>query len=122
MGKKKLLILISSIVAILAIALTIIIVVVVNNNKKPEDNFIDSARSIKVVQIDGSATVTDEKETINCFKGMNLYDGDSLNVDNDSVVVIKFDEDKYVYLGQNTTVNIKSEGKEKFKTNVFVEK
>ena len=82
---------------------------------------IDSARTIKVVQIEGSATVTDDSETIDCFKGMNLYDGDVLNVSKDSILVVKFDEDKYVYLGENTKVNIKSEGKDSYKTNIFVE-
>ena len=82
---------------------------------------IDSARTIKVVQIEGTATVTDDNETIDCFKGMNLYDGDILNVSKDSILVVKFDEDKYVYLGENTKVNIKSEGKDSYKTNIFVE-
>ena len=85
------------------------------------ERLLDSARNIKVVQIEGSATVTDDTETVDCFKGMNLYDGDTLNVGKDSVIVVKFDEDKYVYLGENSKVNIKSEGKDKFKTNVFVE-
>jgi hypothetical protein len=85
------------------------------------ERLLDSARNIKIVQIEGSATVTDDTETVDCFKGMNLYDGDTLNVGKDSVIVVKFDEDKYVYLGENSKVNIKSEGKDKFKTNVFVE-
>ena len=78
------------------------------NNNTSNGQFLDSARTIKVVQIEGSADVSDGKETINCFKGMNLYDGDTLNVKAESVLVIKFDADKYVYLGENTKVNIKS--------------
>ncbi len=81
---------------------------------------IQSARTIKIVQIEGEATVTDEYETSECFRGMNLYDGDKIEVKANSVLVIKFDEDKYVYLGENTTINLKSEGENKYKTNVFV--
>lgn len=101
-----------------------------NNNSKTNDNgndsgsrtLLDTARSIKIVQIDGSATVTDSEETLNCYTGMNLYDGDTVDVNSESVIVLRFDEDKYVYLGEDTTVSIKSEGKDKFKTNIYVEK
>lgn len=83
---------------------------------------LDSVRSIKIVEMEGNATVTDETETTNCYKGMNLYDGDLLKVAESSVVVVRFDEDKYVYLGENTDVSIKSEGTDKYKTNVYVKK
>ena len=125
MDKKKLIILISSIasVVVLAVAITLILVFTLGKSSDSEkrDNLLDSARNIKIVQIEGSGTVTDDKDTITCFKGMNLYDGDSLKVNEESVIVVRFDEDKYVYLGENTKVNIKSEGKDKHKTNVYVE-
>ena len=91
-------------------------------DRENNGSLLDSARSIKIVGMEGSATVSDDKEELKCFKGMNLYDGDTLNIGADSVLVIKFDEDKYVYLGENTTINIKSEGKDSYKTNIFVEK
>ena len=91
-----------------------------NNNNGGNNQLLSTARSIKVVQVDGGATVTDSKTTTNCFKGMNLYDGDTLTVNADSTLVIKFDDDKYVYLGEKTIINIKSEGKDKYKTNVYV--
>lgn len=93
-----------------------------NNAETSRGMLIDSARSIKIVQMDGKATVKDEKEELDCFKGMNLYDGDTLNIGEGTVLVIRFDEDKYVYLGENTKINIKSEGKDKYKTNIYVEK
>ena len=93
-----------------------------NNSNTETGNLIDSARTIKVVQLEGSANVRDNKETVACFKGMNLYDGDVVDVLANSTLVVKFDEDKYVYLAENTTINIKSDGKDKFKTNIFVEK
>ena len=93
-----------------------------NNAETSRGMLIDSARSIKIVQMDGKATVKDEKEELDCFKGMNLYDGDTLNIGEGAVLVIRFDEDKYVYLGENTKINIKSEGKDKYKTNIYVEK
>ena len=92
------------------------------DDRENNGSLLDSARSIKIVGMEGSATVSDDKEELKCFKGMNLYDGDTLNIGADSVLVIKFDEDKYVYLGENTTINIKSEGKDSYKTNIFVEK
>ena len=121
MGKKKLLIIIISIAVVVIAAVSIILAVVLNKPKANNDNILDSARTIKIVQIEGSATVTDESGTNDCFKGMNLYNGDKVNVNADSVLVIKFDEDKYTYLGENTIINIKSEGKDKFKTNIYVE-
>ena len=92
------------------------------NNNDNTGQLLDSARSIKVVQIEGSANVTDAKETTACFKGMNLYSGDKVDVSANSVLVVRFDADKYVYLGENTTVNIVSVGKDQYKTNVYVEK
>ena len=126
MGKKKLIILISSIASfvVIAVAVTLILVFTLggksNNSNSDEGRLLDSARNIKVVQVDGSATVSYEEENANCFKGMNLYDGDTVLVNNESTIVIKFDEDKYVYLGENTKIKIKSEGNNKYKTNVFV--
>ena len=123
MSKKLLIIIISAAVAVIA-TVSIILAVVLS---KPKDNgnnnngYLDSARTIKIVQIEGSATVTDDEGSSSCFKGMNLYNGDKVNVNADSVLVIKFDEDKYTYLGENTIINIKSEGKDKFKTNIYVE-
>ena len=81
-----------------------------NNNNNNNNQYLSTARTIKVVQIEGNATVTDTEETTKCFPGMNLYDGDTLTVSKDSTLVVKFDDDKYVYLGENTVISIKSEG------------
>ena len=89
------------------------------NNDSRE--LIDSARKIKIVQMEGKATVTDDRETLNCYVGMNLYSGDYVEVSKESVLVIKFDEDKYVYLGENTKINLLSVGKNSYKTNVYIE-
>ena len=122
MSKKKLWIIIgSSIAALVIVAVTLILVFTLGSKGKTEDGFLDSARSIKVVEIEGSATLEDEDESIPCFKGMNLYSGDKVTVNQKSVLVVRFDEDKYVYLGENTKINIKSEGKDRYKTNIFVE-
>ncbi|MCR5349466.1 MAG: FecR domain-containing protein, partial [Acholeplasmatales bacterium] len=93
-----------------------------NNKKTDESNLIDSARKIKIVQMEGSAKVTDEKETLDCYVGMNLYSGDNVEVAKSSVLVVKFDDDKYVYLGEETKINILSVGNSKYKTNVYIEK
>lgn len=122
MNKKKLLIIIIISSAVLLItAITLILVFTLGKGNSNEDGYIDSARSIKVVQIDGSATVNDGEKDLTCFRGMNLYSGDKVCVNSDSVLVIRFDQDKYIYLGENTKINIKSEGKDRYKTNVYVE-
>lgn len=84
--------------------------------------FVDVARKIKIVQLEGTSTVTDEDDTYDCFIGMNLYSGDVLEVADQSVAVVKFDNDKYVYFGSNSKVNIVSEGSDKYKTNIFIER
>ena len=119
--KKWLIIIISSVVAI-ATAVTLILVFTLRKPAEDPDNtkLLDSARTIKIVQVTGEAIVTNEDEEIQCYKGLNLYDGDFVSVSKESTIVVKFDEDKYVYLGENTKIKIRSEGKDKFKTNVFV--
>lgn len=124
MNKKKLIIIISSIAAAVVAAVAIVLAIVLSNKsgENTDLNYLDSARTIKIVELEGNATVTDDKETINCFKGMNLYNGDTVDVLENSVLVIKFDEDKYVYIGENSKINLKSQGKNSYKTNIFVEK
>jgi hypothetical protein len=124
MSKKKLIIIISSITAAIVAAVAIVLAIVLSNEsgENTDLNYLDSARTIKIVELEGNATVTDEKETINCFKGKNLYNGDTVDVLENSVLVIKFDEDKYVYIGENSKINLKSQGKNSYKTNIFVEK
>lgn len=126
MNKKKILILLLSFVFIFLVAISLTSCFssepAATSTTDESERLLSTARTIKVVQIEGSATVTDTDGEINCFKGMNLYDGDKLDVKADSTLVVKFDDDKYVYLGENTTINLRSEGKDKYKTNVFVEK
>ena len=120
---KKIIIIIISAVVVIAAAVGITLGIVLGNKGgNQNNNLIDQARNIKIVQIEGKAKVTDSKETTDCFKGMNLYNGDTVNVEADSVLVLRFDEDKYVYIDQLSTIKIKSEGKDKTKTNIYVEK
>lgn len=121
--KKWLIIIISSIALVAAVAVTLVLVLMPkNNNTNDNERLLDSARSIKIVQITGSGSVSDEDGSYNCYKGMNLYDGDTLDVASNSVIVIKFDQDKYAYLDENTTAVIKASGTDKTKTNIFVKK
>ncbi len=93
-----------------------------NDNNNNNEHLLSTARTIRVVKVEGTASVYDGEETTACYKGMYLYDGDTLTVAANSTLIVKFDEDKYVYLGGDTIVNIKSSGKDKYKTNVFVTK
>lgn len=101
---------------------TIIPSTTTSTQESTEPVFVDVARKIKIVQLEGTATVTDEDDTYDCFVGMNLYSGDVLEVANQSVAVVKFDNDKYVYFGSNSKVNIVSDGSDKYKTNIFIER
>ncbi len=126
MSKRSwIIIIISSAVALITAVTLILVFTLRKPAEEPTNNntdlLVDSARSIKIVQMEGSGTVTDSEGTTDCFVGLNLYDGDSLKVNDKSVIVVKFDEDKYVYFGENTKVNLKSEGKDSYKTNIFVE-
>ena len=64
MTKSKLIILISSIAAAIVIAVTVILVVVLNSKPKPTNNEGDlrEARTIKIVQLEGTATLYDGTE------------------------------------------------------------
>ena len=72
-----------------------------------------SYRVIKVLQIDGTATVErDNTGALDVYEGMALENGDTLSVDANSMVVLQMDGDKYGYVEENTILNMVAEGDE----------
>ena len=68
-------------------------------------------RIIKVFDFLGTATVTrTETKEITPFKGMNLESGDSISVLEESSMQLTLDDDKYVTLDENTTIDLIATG------------
>lgn len=103
MSKKRLGIIGCVATAVLAVAL--ILLLILGKDK--------SYRVIKVLQIDGSATVErGNNEDLDVYEGMALENGDTLSVDANSMVVLQMDGDKYGYVEENTILNMVAEGDE----------
>ena len=83
----------------------------------------DAYRSIKVFEIDGTCTVERDGDTLDAFKNMSLSSGDSFTVGESSFARLKLDDDKYVYLGANTKINLTATGTANdSKTMVYIER
>ncbi|MGN0733103.1 MAG: FecR domain-containing protein [Emergencia sp.] len=58
----------------------------------------ESARTVVVDGVNGTAVVLDEsKESMNAYKGMNLYSGNDVTVQKSSDMTLVLDMDKYLY-------------------------
>ena len=83
-----------------------IVAAVLMLNKKPE-----TYRVIKVMSADGHSYVTrGEIKDLEAYEGMALQSGDSVHVDGNSSLVLMLDEDKLVYVEQNTDFSLIAEG------------
>lgn len=73
----------------------------------------DGYRSIFVASVSGGVTVNREGQTgeIACYEGMKLQDQDVVTAAGDGSVILKLDDDKYVYLEPNTQIKISAAGK-----------
>ena len=99
---KKLIIIISSII-IVAIAIAVGLFCLLRGNK-------DSYRIIKIIELDGNATVTRESTgDITPYNNMILESGDTIFLESGNMT-IQMDEDKYAYVEENTKFSIKAEG------------
>lgn len=70
-------------------------------------------RSIFVASVTGGVTVNREGQTgeIACYEGMKLQDQDVVIAADDGSVILKLDDDKYVYLEPDTQIKISAAGK-----------
>ena len=80
----------------------------------------DAYRLIKIFDFSGTAIV-ERAETgeLSPFKGMNLESGDSVSVHENSSMQLNLDDDKYITLEENTTIDLVFQKKEQFKFPVF---
>lgn len=98
--KKKALIVSAGICAIAAAAIIILLLV----NKK------DSYRIIKVYEIEGEATVKRQgKGEIQVYNNMLLQSGDTISL-KQGTMTLKLDDDKYVYVEENTEFELIASG------------
>lgn len=69
-------------------------------------------RSISVATVTGEAAVSraGQTELLSCYEGMKLQDQDVLTVADDGGIVLKLDDDKYVYLEPNAKIRISATG------------
>ena len=69
----------------------------------------ESYRSIAVDNLCGTTLISSEKtEEKEAYKGMHLYSGDSVDVQNESNLTLCMDGDKYVYAEENTKFKVES--------------
>ncbi len=101
MSKKKIMIIGGAAVAVIAIVVTLLLVL-------PKDA---SYRVIKVLEMEGAATVTREGVgDLEAYEGMTLESGDKLSVNANSNLVLLMDEDKYGYVEENSVLVMVAEG------------
>ena len=73
----------------------------------------ETYRVITVSTLEGSAYVKhSDGQIVNAFEGMNLYDGDTITVDENSNMVIDADSDKHLLAEAGTSFSLTAEGTE----------
>ncbi len=101
MNKKKKVLIVSAVICVIAAAAIIILLLV---NKK------DSYRIIKVYEIEGEATVKRQgKGDIQVYNNMLLQSGDTISL-KQGTMTLKLDDDKYVYVEENTEFELVASG------------
>lgn len=101
MNKKKKVLIVSAVICVIAAAAIIILLLV---NKK------DSYRIIKVYEIEGEATVKRQgKGDIQVYNNMLLQSGDTISL-KQGTMTLKLDDDKYVYVEENTEFELIASG------------
>lgn len=90
-------------VAILVIAAAVAIILLITKKK-------DSYRVIKIYEVEGAAFVQrDGVDDLEPYANMLLKSGDTVRVDAGSMT-LKLDEDKYVYVEENTEFKLIAQG------------
>lgn len=99
-NSKKKIILISVLIAVAVIVALIIILL----------NREESYRVVKIYELDGTATVTREDTgEIDIYPNMVLASGDEVYL-KEGLMTLKLDEDKYVYVEENTRFALRATG------------
>lgn len=102
MDNKKKKILIFSAIAVLILLLIIVIIMILNKE--------ESYRIVKIYELDGTATVTREDTgEIEIYPNMVLASGDEVYL-KEGLMTLKLDEDKYVYVEEDTRFSLVAQG------------
>lgn len=111
--KKKIYTMGAVITALFVIAVAGILVI--NIGKRP-------ARSAKVLEINGTCSVERGGKVLGVTEGMKLFTDDILVVGKGSSTRIRIDEDKFIFLGENSRLNLLVTGtKDESKTTAYLE-
>jgi|GEM_PF-3392023 len=95
----------------------VVVFIVTHRAGEPE-----TLRSIKVIELDGTCNIIRNGETIAAQKDMDLYTDDVVEVSEGSFAEIRLDDDKFLYLDENTIIDISATGDaETSDTMIFVE-
>ena len=104
---KKIIIGISALVALISIVVLVILLV-----PKGEESY----RNIKVFKMEGTSIVVREDKTLEVYEQMVLRNNDEINVSSNSSLILKLDNDKFIYLEDNTKIKLTSSEKDSSKT------
>ena len=103
-GKKKRGIIVISAAAAAVVAILAAVLIFKGGEK--------SYRSIRVVELEGSVTITRENVgSMDASVNMNLISGDHVSTSADSYVVLRLDDDKYVMLGESGSIQVDADGR-----------
>lgn len=105
--------------SIVMMALLLLAVIAGGCGKKKEEAY----RTIKVMSINGSATVERESVgTLDAYEDMKLENGDRLSVDSSSSITLSMDDDKYAMLEPGSSMTLEADGtKENSRTVIHLE-
>ena len=79
-------------------------------------------RSIIVIEVSGNVTVTRDGQSIDAYPQMKLRSGDGMVVTGGGYARLKMDDDKYVFLEENTVISLEAAGTAaKSRTIVYIE-
>jgi len=77
-------------------------------------------RSIKIELLKGDSYVIRNDKEYETYKNMNLRNEDKIFTKDDSYLIFKLDDDKYIYIGSNSNVELYTNKKNKNKTLIRV--
>ena len=84
--------------------------------KKGQDGY----RNIKIVELEGDATITRKEKEYDAYVNMSLRSNDNILVKEASSLILKLDSDKYLYVGEKSNIDLVSSNKDSSKTLIKV--
>lgn len=109
---KKKIGIISAITAIVIIG--VILLIVLLGGKE------ESYRYIKINNLEGNITITRNEEIIEARSQMNLRSNDDILVGDDSSMIIQLDNDKFIFLKENSHISLVSSEKDSSLTRIIL--